>query len=445
MKYILSNITWVNEGKINKGSITVQEGKIHKIYGEGETHFPEGFEIIDRTGFYLFPGIIDSHVHFREPGLTHKADIFSESRAAAAGGVTSFLEMPNTNPQTTTIQALNEKKAIAQKQSLINYGFFVGATMDNLEELAKINPSEIPGIKVFLGSSTGNMLLQGEKVEQLFKALGHLPLVAHCEDEEIIQRNTTLFKSRYPDGGFAALHPQIRTEEACYKSTAEAIELASKTNARLHIAHLSTAKELSLLSTQNLSGKRITAEVCVNHLWFCQDDYGKYGNLIKCNPAIKTEQDRDALRKALSENALDTVGTDHAPHTFEEKQKPFFEAPSGIPFIQFSLNCMLELHQKGLISLETLVEKMCHNPAILFGIKDRGFIREGYAADMVLVDLTKSTSVEKETIYSKCKWSPLEGYIFQNSVEETIVNGEFVYRKNEFFTSQSGQELRFDH
>ncbi len=443
MNYLIKNATLVNEGKTFEASVYVKDGIIAEILNpEDEKSYPST-EIIHAKGLHLFPGIIDTHVHFREPGLTHKADMTSESRAAVAGGITSFLDMPNTIPQTTTNALIDEKIELASGKSLANFGFFIGASNSNIDEIASIDIRKIPGIKVFLGSSTGNMMI--EESGTLYKLFQSSPtlLVAHCEDESIIKGKTNFYKEKYGDSAPAYIHPLIRNEEACYRSSAEAIELANKTNARLHIAHLSTKKELDLLEDKPLSSKKITAEACVHHLWFDDEDYATLHNLIKCNPAIKSGENKNALRKSVCTNKIDFIATDHAPHAREEKQQPYFLAPSGIPFIQHSLVCMLEMYKKGIFSLECIIEKMAHNPALLFNIQKRGFIRKGYHADLVLVDLNNPWTVSKDNILYKCNWSPLEDRTFHSKIVTTFVNGNVVFNNGELFSMHKGTALNF--
>jgi dihydroorotase len=407
--------------------------------------FPPGTEIIDAEGKLLLPGVIDDQVHFREPGLTYKAEILTESRAAAAGGVTSFMDMPNTIPQTVTMEALDEKYKLGAAKSLINYSFYIGATNDNLAEVMKADPSKVCGIKVFMGSSTGNMLVDNEKALRDLFANASMPVASHCEDEQEIRKNTALYKSRYGEDVPVRLHPFIRTREACLISSQKAVELASKYNTRLHILHLSTADELKLFSNElPLSRKKITAEVCVHHLWFEESSYDTLGSSIKWNPAVKTSADRDALRNAVNRNIIDVVATDHAPHTAEEKQKPYFQCPSGGPLVQHSLVTMLELWHRKIFTLEKIVEMMCHNPAILFNIRKRGFIREGYKADLCIVEPNDPWTVSSRNILYKCGWSPFDGTTFQSKVLTTIVNGTMVYNKGVFREDYRGEKLMFE-
>ena len=438
MRAVIQGGRIVNEGKIFDGSIVVEDTKISKIV-EGETS-PEDIvdEVIDASGCFVLPGIIDDHVHFREPGLTEKADIDSESRAAAAGGMTSFFDMPNTVPQTTTLEALEEKFALAAQKSHVNYSFFFGATNNNVALFDQLDEHRIPGIKLFMGSSTGNMLVdRRESLERIFSS-ARLPIMAHCEDTDIINRNMAVAKRRYGDDPEVAHHPEIRSEEACYESTRLAVELAQKHQARLHIAHLTTAKELELIA-----GEGITAEATVSHLYFSDSDYATLGTRIKCNPAIKTAQDRAALRQALNDGRIAVIGTDHAPHLLSQKEGGCARAASGMPMIQFSLVTMLELVDEGVLSLERLVELMCHNPARLFEVRNRGFLREGYQADIVLVRPEAVWKVTKDVIQSKCGWSPMEGHTFNWRVERTLCNGHSVYVDGTVDKDYIGQPIEF--
>ena len=451
MRTIVAGGTIVNEGKTFDGTIVIEDGIISQII-QGHTH-PEASsdEIIDASGCFVLPGIIDDHVHFREPGLTEKADIDTESRAAAAGGVTTYFDMPNTVPQTTTLEALEGKFALAAKKSHVNYSFFFGATNDNITLFEQLDPHRIPGIKVFMGSSTGNMLVdRRESLEQLF-ASTKLPIMAHCEDTAIINRNMAEAKARYGEDPKVIHHPEIRSEEACYESTRLAVELATKHHARLHIAHLTTAKELNLIPTNDISHlspltshfSDITAEVTPSHLYFCDRDYVGLGTRIKCNPAIKTERDREALQRALTDGRITVIGTDHAPHLLSQKEGGCAKAVSGMPMIQFSLVTMLELVDNGILSLERLVELMCHNPARLFEVRQRGFIREDYQADLVLVRPNTAWVCTKNLIQSKCGWSPMEGHMFLWRVERTLCNGHTVYADGKVDTDYIGQSVAF--
>lgn len=443
--FLIRNVQVINEGKVETMDVFLAHGKIQRLGKISDSEIFSDTTVINGSNKYLFPGIIDAHVHFREPGLTHKASIHSESMAAVAGGVTSFLEMPNTLPATTSERRLREKLHIASQDSFANYGFFIGVTSDNLTEVLRLPKGLACGIKLFLGSSTGNMLVSDQTViEQLF-AEAELPIVAHCEDEHIIQANIAAFKAKFPHlDAPASVHPLIRTEEACYKSSAFAVELATKHNTRLHIAHITTAKELLLLSAESLSEKkRITAEVTPTHLWFCDEDFPRLGNLIKSNPSVKGKADRQALREALAIGKIDLVATDHAPHTLQEKQKNYFDAPSGLPCIQHSLLTLLELHLGNEISLPRIAEVMSHNPAILFGIQNRGFIREGYAADLVLADPSACETVNQENLFYKCGWSPLSEQVFHHKIISTWVNGERIYHNGKIQGEFKGKPLTF--
>ena len=449
---LIKDATLVNNGESFKWSVLVGDGRIKKIIRGNPDDEYKDCRVIDARDKYLFPGIIDDHVHFREPGLTHKADITSESAAAAAGGVTSFMEMPNTRPQTNTLMLLEEKHQLAAERSLINYSFYLGATNDNLDEIRRINPATTCGVKLFMGASTGNMLVDNSKtLEGIFSDCPVL-IAAHCEDEEIIKKNTVACLNKYGENMPARCHPEIRSEEACYRSSSQAVQLARKHNSRLHILHVSTAREIELFEPV-VPGKekKITAEVCVHHLWFNDADYGRYGTHIKWNPAIKTRHDQESLLNGLLDNRMDVVATDHAPHTLAEKGSPYANAPSGGPMIQHSLAAMLELYHRGLLSLESVVEKMCHAPARLFQVSSRGYLTEGYYADLVLVSLNDPWTVNRENIYYKCGWSPLEGTRFRSKVVLTMVNGNIVYEnpsgdpsRAEFHKEQKGMKLAFD-
>lgn len=430
MRILIKNGRIVNDGKVFKGHILVENERISKVIerGKNSAELPDYDEVYDATGKIVFPGFIDTHVHFREPGLTQKADIFSESRAAAAGGVTTFFDMPNTKPPTTTQGLLDEKFALAEKNSLINYSFFIGASNDNIDEILKTDFSKVCGIKLFMGSSTGNMLVDNqESLEKLFRNSPAV-IVAHCESENIIKADTEKFKALFPENAPAKIHEFVRSAKACYESSAFAVKLALKYSTRLHIAHVTTKKELSLFSDLPLKDKKITAEVCIPHLWFSSEDYRKLGIRIKCNPSVKSRHDRNALRNALVNNVLDTVATDHAPHTKEEKFKPYFSAPSGMPSVEFSSSVMYDLTVKKIFTLPLMAEKMCHAPAEIFKIKDRGFLREGYFADIAILDPEKEFTVSDSNVLSKCKWSPFDGLKFKGKVCATMVNGKFVYK-----------------
>lgn len=440
----IQNTTIVNEGKHILGSVIVRDGVIDRIV-TGSDQPIEAERIIDGSGKFLIPGVIDDQVHFREPGLTHKATIYTESKAAVAGGVTSFMEMPNTNPQTTNLAALENKHRIASEVSLANYSFYLGATNDNLDEVVKIDPKVVCGVKVFMGSSTGNMLVDNpESLEQIFKASPTL-IATHCEDEETIKRNIKIYTDKNNGEIPFSCHPKIRSAEACYLSSSLAVRLAKKFGSRLHLLHLSTAREMELLSNAlPLSEKKITGEVCVHHLWFNDKAYDQMGWRIKWNPAIKTEEDQLALRDALRNNILDVVATDHAPHTLEEKGKPYTSCPSGGPLVQHSLVAMLEMVSKGIFTLEMVVDKMCHSPAELFRIEKRGYIREGYHADLVLIEPNSKWKVAPNNILYKCGWSPFEDETFGARITHTLVNGRVVYENGVFNESVKGLALKFD-
>lgn len=440
---LIKNALIINEGRSYQGSVLIEGDKIASV-SEGSYVPGMEAEVIDATGKWLLPGCIDDQVHFREPGLTHKAEISTESRAAVAGGVTSYMDMPNTIPQTTTLDALRWKLDRAATVSRANYSFFFGGTNDNLEEVWRIDRSRVPGLKLFLGSSTGNMLVDNpETLEHIFSDSGML-IAVHAEKEEIIRRNREHYIQLYGEDLDISFHSKIRSEEACYASSAEAVELAHKTGARLHLLHLSTAKETTLLDNQlPLSEKRITGEVCVHHLWFDDSDYARFGNRIKWNPSIKTAADRDALRKAVNDNTIDVVATDHAPHLLSEKEGSCLKAASGGPLVQHSLVAMLRMAEMGIFTKEKVVEKMAHMPADLYHIDRRGYIRHGYFADLVLIDPTVHWTVAKDNILSKCGWSPFEGYTFHHAVWKTFVNGELVYSDGEVNDAVRGRELRF--
>lgn len=441
-KTLIKNATLVNEGKQFVADLLIEGDRIARI--DRDISEP-GATVIDAAGKYLLPGIIDDQVHFREPGLTHKGDIRSESRAALAGGITSFMEQPNTNPQTTTIDALEKKYARAAESSFANYAFPFGGTNDNLEEIKRLDPHATSGIKLFLGSSTGNMLVdQEEVIEQIFRST-ELVISAHCEDEETIRTNLAHYQSIYGDDIPIKFHPLIRSEAACFLSSSRAIALAEKTGARLHVFHLSTGKETALFRNDiPLEEKRITAEVCIHHLWFSESDYTEKGTLIKWNPAVKTANDRKMLWEALLDDRIDIVATDHAPHTLDEKKNVYTKAPSGGPLVQHALPAMLECHLDGKISLEQMVQKMCHNPAILFQVKERGFLKEGYYADLVLVDLDQAWQVNKGNILYKCGWSPYEGQEFRSSVSHTFINGHLAYADGKLSEDQHARRLTFN-
>lgn len=443
-KTLIKNASIVNEGRIFKGSVLINGNLIAEVF-EGAVPEPTaGVRVIDATGKMLLPGVIDDQVHFREPGLTHKGDIASESRAAVAGGVTTFMDMPNTKPQTTTLADLHWKLSRAAETSLANYSFFFGGTNDNMDDIRKLDRSRVPGLKLFLGSSTGNMLVdKKDSLERIFGEADML-IAIHAEKEEVIKRNIAYYTGLYGDDLDISFHSKIRSEEACYASSAEAVELATRLGSRLHILHLSTAKELSLLSnSMPLSRKKITAEVCVHHLWFYDADYARFGNRIKWNPAVKTLDDRIALRDAVNDNTVDIVATDHAPHLLSEKEGSCLKAASGGPLVQHSLVAMLELVAEGCFTYEKVVDKMAHMPAELFRIDRRGYIRRGYYADLVLVDPDKSQTVAPENILYKCGWSPFEGTTFHHSVSQTFVNGHLVYDNGTIDESVRGMEVRY--
>jgi len=440
--YLIKNANVVNENKVFKADVLVENEMIQKI--SEEIIVDGNVEVIDATGKYLIPGMIDDQVHFREPGLTHKANIATESRAAVAGGITSFIEMPNTKPQATTQELLEDKFEIAKETSYANYSFMFGGTNDNLEELLKTNPRDVAGIKLFLGSSTGNMLVDNEEVLEKIFSSTKMVISVHCEDEATIRKNTEEFKAKYGDDIPVKYHPIIRSEEACYLSSSKAIELAKKTGARLHIFHLSTAKETELFRNDiPLEEKQITAEVCIHHLWFTDADYDEKGTHIKWNPAVKTQKDKDGLWKALLDDRIDVIATDHAPHTLEEKSNVYTKAPSGGPLVQHAVTALFEKVSEGVISIEKVVEKMSHNPAKLFKVEKRGFVKEGYYADLVLVDPKKKWTVEKDNILYKCGWSPFEGVEFSSKITHTFINGNLIYNQGVFNDEIKGKRLLF--
>lgn len=441
---LIKNAKIVNENKIFEGDILIENEFIVEI-SEQISVKSSSWKIVDAEGNYLIPGMIDDQVHFREPGLTHKADIASESRAAVAGGITSFIEQPNTVPNAITQELLEQKYQIASEKSYANYSFMMGATNDNLEEVLKTNPRNVAGIKMFLGSSTGNMLVDNpEVIENIFSKTKML-IAVHCEDETTIKNNLERYKEEFGEDIPVAYHPKIRSAEACYVSSSQAIELAKKTGARLHVFHVSTAKETELFTNKiPLEQKQITAEVCVHHLWFTDADYAKKGNFIKWNPAVKTQEDKDELWKALLDGRIDVVATDHAPHTLEEKSKKYLEAPSGGPLVQHALVALFEAHLQGKISIEKIVEKTAHNPAKIFKIEKRGFIKEGYYADLTIVDIHQPWNVKKENILYKCGWSPFEGTNFKSKITHTFVNGQLVYQKGKLKDVVAGQRLLFE-
>ncbi|HEU0135726.1 MAG TPA: dihydroorotase [Flavobacterium sp.] len=443
-RVLIKNAKIVNEGNIFEGDVLIENEYIVEI-AESISAKSSTTKVIDAEGNYLIPGAIDDQVHFREPGLTHKGDIASESRAAVAGGITSYIEQPNTVPNAVTQEILEEKYVIASEKSYANYSFMMGATNDNLEEVLKTDPTNVAGIKIFLGSSTGNMLVDNDAVlEKIFSGTKML-IAVHCEDEETIKYNLEDYKDEYGDKVPVTKHHLIRSAEACYISSSKAVALAKKTGARLHVFHLSTAKEMELFSNKiPVADKQITAEVCVHHLWFTNADYETKGNLIKWNPAIKTEADRDALWEALNDDRIDVIATDHAPHTLDEKKLPYLQAPSGGPLVQHAVVAMFEAFHQGKITVEKIVEKMAHNPAKIFKINKRGFIREGYFADLVLVNAGLPWSVKKENILSKCGWSPFQGYTFKSRITHTFVNGQLVYNNFKVKDIRCGKRLTFD-
>jgi dihydroorotase len=441
---LIRNAKIVNEGTIFEGDILIENKIIVEIASQISAK-SSLTKIIDAEGNYLIPGIIDDQVHFREPGLTHKGTIFTESRAAVAGGITSFIEQPNTVPNAVTQELLEDKYKIASEKAFTNYSFMMGGTNDNLDELLKTNPKNVAGIKLFLGSSTGNMLVDNEEVlEKIFSSTQML-IAVHCEDEATIKANLAKFQEQYGEDIPPSAHPLIRSAEACYISSSKAIELAKKTGARLHVFHISTAKELELFSNKiPLEDKKITAEVCIHHLWFSDKDYEKKGNLIKWNPAVKTEKDRDALWEALLDGRIDVIASDHAPHTLEEKKQKYDKAPSGGPLVQHAVVAMFEMYHQGKISIEKIIEKMAHNPAKLFKIEKRGFIKVGYYADLAIINTGLPWTVKKDNILYKCGWSPFEGTTFKSRITHTFVNGQLVYNNGKVKEIQVGERLTFD-
>ena len=439
---LIKSATIVNEGKQFIADVLIKNDRIEKIAANLDR---QEEQIIDGRGKYLIPGLIDDQVHFREPGVTYKADIYTESRAAVAGGITSFMEMPNTKPNTLTQELLEEKYQIGAAKSIANYSFYMGASNDNLEEVLKTNPENVCGVKVFMGSSTGNMLVdEPATLEGLFAKVKML-IATHCEDEQTIRDNEAAARAEYGEDVPIGMHPEIRSAEACYKSSSLAVKLAKKHGTRLHILHLSTAKEMELFSNDlPLEEKLITAEACVHHLWFSHEDYAEKGTLIKWNPAVKSATDREAVLQAVLDDRIDVIATDHAPHTIEEKRNSYFHAPSGGPLVQHNLVALLEMVKQGKISLERVVQKACHNPAILFRVRERGYIREGYKADLVLVNPESPWTVEKSNILAKCGWSPFEGQEFSSRVEKTWVNGKLVYDNGKIIEGSTGERLLFD-
>lgn len=439
---LIKSASIVNEGEIRQADVLIRDGFIERI--DTQIHH-EGAIEINAEGLYLLPGLIDDQVHFREPGLTHKADIWHESRAAVAGGTTSFMEMPNTVPNTLTQGLLQDKYDIAAQTSLANYSFYMGAANDNLEEVLKTNPKDVCGIKVFMGSSTGNMLVDDARTLEGIFSQAPMLIATHCEDEATIQRNMAAYQARFGDRLNAAMHPGIRSAEACYISSSHAVALARKYNTRLHVLHISTARETELFDRDiPLQDKKITAEACIHHLWFSDVDYVEKGNFIKWNPAVKSAEDRDGILAGVLSGAIDVIATDHAPHTLAEKKQPYMQAPSGGPLVQHALLALLDMYHEGRLTLEQIVQKTAHNTAICFDVSKRGFIREGYWADLVLVDLEKPYNVRKDNIFSKCGWSPFEGHTFRSSINRTFVSGRLVYDNGNIIETSSGQRLLFD-
>ena len=443
--YFIHNAFVVNEETVFQADVLVQQGKITRIMEINlpveDLFFEENTVFIDATDKYLMPGVIDEHVHFREPGLTHKGDMYSESRAAVAGGVTSVMDMPNVIPQTTTNELLTEKFNLAKGRMFTNYSFYLGATNHNLNEIRQLDPSRVCGIKLFMGSSTGDMLVSDDEILRELFRIQHIPIAVHCENEAIISRNIQQAKEEYGEDVPIEKHPEIRSEEACFIATQKAVELAQQYGTKLHILHISTAKELILFTKQH---PNISAEVCVAYLFLDENEYASLGTKMKCNPAIKQASDKEALLEALLSGQIAAIGSDHAPHTLEEKENTYFKSPSGIPILQHSLLLMLELYKENRIKLQTIVERMCHAPARIYGIKQRGFIKEGYFADLVLVDMENESEINRNTIEYKCKWSPFEGKKLHTRIEKTFVNGELVYDNGKFSDLPNGQMLLFD-
>jgi dihydroorotase len=442
MKKLLKNAQIVNEGSIIKADLLIEGQRISKI---APFISDAAAQVIDLEGKFLLPGIVDDQVHFREPGLTHKGRIYTEARAAVAGGITSFMEMPNTVPQALSQELLEDKYLIGAKDSLANYSFFMGASNENLEEVLKTDSKRVAGVKIFMGSSTGNMLVDDKEVLNSIFSKCKMLIAVHCEDEQTIRTNSAKMKAEYGEDLPIRFHPLIRNDEACYKSSSMAIELAKKHDTRLHILHISTAKETALFRNDiPLKEKKITAEACIHHLWFDERSYDEKGTLIKWNPAVKSLKDKEAIWSALLDDRIDIIATDHAPHTLEEKQNTYFNAPSGGPLVQHALVAMLEFYHQGKVSLEWIVTKMCHAPAECFQLKDRGFIREGFFADLVVVDPNKPWTVTKQNILYQCAWSPFEGTVFKSSVSKTFVNGNLVYNQGVFDETTRGMRLEFD-
>lgn len=440
-RIIIRQATLVNEGQQQVADVLIEDGRISQIAPQINA---VADQVIDAHGLHLMPGMIDDQVHFREPGLTAKGDIASESRAAIAGGTTSYMEMPNVNPPTVTLGALEAKYALGAQKSWANYSFYLGATNDNLEEVKRVNPTNVCGVKVFMGSSTGNMLVDQQTALRNIFQNSPILIATHCEDTPMIKANEETYRQKFGDDVPMSAHPDIRCREACYKSSSMAVELAKETGARLHVLHITTAEELALFAPGLVDNKKITAEACVHHLWFSDADYATQGSLIKCNPAVKKQSDRDAIRQALIDGRIDVIATDHAPHTWDEKQQSYFKAPSGLPQVQQSLTALLDLYHQGVFSLELIVDRFAHNVARLYQIQDRGFIREGYWADLVLVDLNRPHTDDKAHNLYKCQWSPWEGHTFKSSVVKTFINGRLMYDQGQFADFTPGQRLLFN-
>lgn len=438
---LIKQATMVNEGQQQVVDLLIEQGRIAQIAPQIDC---VADQVINAEGLHLMPGMIDDQVHFREPGLVAKGDIATESRAAIAGGITSYMEMPNVNPPTISLEALEAKYALGAQKSWANYSFYLGATNDNADEVARVNPLNVCGVKIFMGSSTGNMLVDRETALRNIFRQSPILIATHCEDTPMIKEQEALYRERYGEDVPMSAHPLIRCHEACYKSSSMAVELAKETGARLHVLHITTADELALFEPGPVESKKITAEACVHHLWFNDQDYEKHGSLIKCNPAVKTQSDRDAIRQALIESRIDVIATDHAPHTWEEKQNSYFKAPAGLPQVQQSLSVLLDLYHQGVFSLELIVDRFSHNVARLYQIADRGFIREGYWADLVLVDLNKPHTDDKAHNLYKCQWSPWEGHTFKSSIIKTFINGELMYDQGQFAAFKPGQRLTFN-
>jgi dihydroorotase len=439
---LIKNARMVNDGNILEGDMLIANGRIERI--DPEISAPPGAEVIDANGNTLMPGMIDDQVHFREPGATHKADLRSESRAAVAGGITSFMDMPNTNPQTTNIEALENKYVVAADRASANYSFYLGATNDNIDQIRALDPKQACGIKVFMGASTGNMLVDREEtLDAIFRDAPTL-VATHCEDSPTILANEARYREEYGEDVPMKYHPAIRSAEACYLSSSFAVDLAKRHGTRLHVLHLTTARELELFEAKPLDEKRITAEACVHHLYFDEGDYEYKGAFIKCNPAIKTAADKEGIRQALLDNRIDVIATDHAPHTLDEKLGTYFNSPAGLPLVQWALPMALELHHERVVPLEQIVEKVCHAPARLFNIRERGYLREGYWADLVLLDLASPYRVERSDVLYKCGWSPLEGERLRSRILTTLVNGEVAYNHGQVNDAVRGQRLEFD-